>query len=327
MSTAPTSVTAALTPSAKSEGSETQAKDFRLSDIPGVMGTLTWVQAQRIMQRWFDGQPYVLEAGVKSGNVAASTLSKEKVMEDLPFEWLNTGSTRIKPIIEDLEKQFRYVRDYNQTVGRLHSSLSELSPGLMELLRKLRKLGAIDLDKLTLRNGYYDLSDQSAITLDESTQFNFKRIGVSLWEQATDKLDDVYGALGGFAIKLAATRMATVVEEGRPSKICIDEIGMYVRDTYDFINTGSDQFLGYWGEQGVLDPGAIDYMLGGAYVDKDGKRYFRVTNGSFNQYRDAHKMGGDFLIFSTVHKVPVDIEITIGKVDLQEFKGRASGRG
>ncbi|MEE4465321.1 DUF6402 family protein [Azotobacter chroococcum] len=34
--------------------------------------------------------------------------------------------------------------------------------------------------------------------------------------------------------------------------IKIEEIGLYVRDTYDFLNAGDDQLLGYWSKNGVL---------------------------------------------------------------------------
>jgi hypothetical protein len=192
-------------------------------------------------------------------------------------------------------------------------------------MKRLDKLGAIDLGKGTLNNRGFDFSGKTAIELDETVQFNFRRVGTTLWEQATDDLDDVYGALGGFVIKFAPTRLWTVNEKGFPAKICIEEMGLYVRDTYDFINDEDDQFLGYWSKTDVRQGGAItrsiDKKLRSAeYFDSGDQRFYRVTNDSFNRYRQDFNKGGDYLIFSTVHRFPVDIEITLGRADIEEYK-------
>ncbi len=57
-------------------------------------------------------------------------------------------------------------------------------------------------------------------------------------------------------------------------------------------------------------------------LEDDGVTYYRVTNDSFNRYRESFNKGGDFLIFSTVYKVNVDISIPIGKSDILEFIDR-----
>jgi len=320
-----TTTQAAMTPAGDAKGTQVVAEDFRISDIPKVMTTLTWTQGARIMNRWFNGAPHVMTADEKSGAIPASTLPAALVMTDLPFEWLFTGSTRVTPIVDEIKAQFRYVRDLDQSIGKLPGTLSALSKGLEQLMKRLDKLGAIDLAKGTLKNAYFDFSGKTAIELDETAQFNFRRVGTTLWEQATDDLDDVYGALGGFVIKFAPTRMWTVNEKGFPAKICIEEMGLYVRDTYDFINDEDDQFLGYWSKTAVRQGGALTRGLDKAvrsaeYFDSGDQRFYRVTNDSFNAYRAAFNKGGDFLIFSTVYRFPVDIEITLGKADIEEYK-------
>lgn len=65
---------------------------------------------------------------------------------------------------------------------------------------------------------------------------------------------------------------------------------------------------------------------------EDGKDYFRVTNGSFLQYRDKCKneklnTTGDFFVFSTVKKVPIDIVIHFSSIDLEEYAARSPGNG
>lgn len=321
-----TTVESTLTPAANGAATAASVEDFCFTDIPPVMDKLQWTQAARVMRKWINGASYVMPDDVKFGYVAASTLSPEKVLDDVPFEWLFTGSSRVQPIVDELDRQLSSIDDYNQLVGKLPNLLTQLSNGLSLLIKRLNQLGAVDLENKSLINATFDFSGRSAIDLDELSQFNLRPVSTSKWDQATDDLDDVYGALGGFAIKLAATKISTVVQEGAQSTIFIDEVGMYFRDTYEFNNKGGDQFLGYWNYGGVLSSRAATatgvivsaktiYWLGG--------KYFRVTNNSYNEWREKHGKGGDFVIFSTVRKLPVKIEIHIGKTDLEEFVGRA----
>lgn len=321
-----TTVESTLTPAANGAATATTVEDFCFTDIPPVMDKLQWTQAARVMRKWINGASYVMPDAVKLGQVKASTLSPEKILDDVPFEWLFTGSSRVKPIIDELDEQLGSISDYNQLVGRLPNLMTQLSNGLLLLIKRLDQLGAVDLENMSLKNASFDFSDRSAIQLDESTQFNLRTVSTSKWDQATDDLDDVYGAMGGFAIKLAATKISTVVQKGGQSTIFIDEVGMYLRDTYDFNNKGGDQFLGYWNYDGVLSSKAAS-LAGVALSAKTlywlGGKYFRVTNNSYNEWREKCGKGGDFLIFSTVRKLPVKIEIHIGKTDLEEFVERA----
>lgn len=300
-----------LSPIANKNGTEVVVKQFRLTDIPDVMDILNWSQAARIMRRWIDGAPYEITSDIKRGDILPSTLPKYATLEDLPFEWLFSGTTRVKPIIDNLKKELSLIRDYDGTVGRLPGTAVKISPGLKNFISKLERLGVANEHQKIISSSTYDFSNYSAIQLDEASQINRLIIGVGYWAQATDELDDVYGALGGFAIKIAATKFSTIHTPGLCSKIRIAEIGLYVRDTYDFLNTQDDQLLGYWGLKGVIRPGPIDYLTNPDFIDKDGERYFRVTNNSFNNYRKTLKKGGDLVIFSSVYRFPVDIEINL----------------
>ncbi len=104
----------------------------------------------------------------------------------------------------------------------------------------------------------------------------------------------------------------------------VDQMGVYLRDSYDF--TG-DQGLGFWNKGGVttyasntLDipierPAAgndANWTIGIGSLSVNRPRYFSVSNGSFDQYRNATKHGGDFTIFSDVHRLamlPQNVEI------------------
>ena len=81
-----------------------------------------------------------------------------------------------------------------------------------------------------------------------------------------------------------------VTASGASIQIRVEEVGVYLRDSYDFLNDGfraaclcTDQPLGEWSD-GVGE----------------------VTNDSFNNWRRANNRGGDFLIYSDIKKIPLN---------------------
>ncbi len=288
------------------------------------MDTLGWSEGARVMRKWFDNPAYELPMDVKRGNVSPSNLAPAQLLTDIPFDWLFSSSTRVQSHVEELISTLSNVTEFNATVGRLKSPFDQLSRGLMLLMTRLQRIGHLNEKTYTLQNAYEDFSNLSAIQLEDTSQFNLMRIGASTWEKATDALDDVYGALGSFAIKIAATKIRTIANDHGFPAIEIEEVGLYVRDTYDFLNTDGDQLLGYWNKQGVIRPGPIDYFAEPDFIDKSDLRYFKVTNDSFNNYRKRWNKGGDFLVFSTVKHYPVSIVVHLSNTDFEEFKARAS---
>lgn len=314
-----------LTPSTQAEGKDATVKVFGITDIPTTMDRLQWNQGARLMRKWFSNPPYEMPMDVKVGRVSATTLTPQQLLVDLPFDWLFTASTRVKGSVDEMVADLQSVEEFSGFIGRTKTPLTQLSAGLVVFMSRLKRMGHIDMARKTLRNAYEDFGNLTAMQLEDTSQFNLVRIGASLWEKATDDLDDVYGALGSFAIKVAATRFRTMANDNGWPAIHIEEIGLYVRDTYDFLNVGDDQLLGYWNEETVIRPGPIDYFAEPDYIDKAGKRYFKVTNGAFAQYRKQHQKGGDFMVFSTVKRYPVSIRVHLNSIDFQEFADRSMG--
>ncbi|WOC79731.1 DUF6402 family protein [Stutzerimonas frequens] len=312
-----------LTPASQTTGTEVRINPFKITDIPAAMERLSWTQSARLMRKWFSNPPYELPKTVKMGDVAASTLKPEQLLTDLPFDWLFSASGRIKPIIDAQVENLAVVNEFNGTVGRQKAVLDQLSNGLIMLMTRIARLNLLDGPRGTLKDCYLDFSHYSAMQLEEASQFNFFKIGASTWEKASDELDDVYGALGSFAMKIAATKFRTVSNDRGFAAIGIDEIGLYVRDTYDFVNVGSDQLLGYWSDERVIRPGPIDYFAQPNFIDRGDRRHFKVTNNSFNDYRAKHGKGGDFLVFSTVKHYPVSIVVHLSSTDFAEYHSRA----
>jgi hypothetical protein len=91
-------------------------------------------------------------------------------------------------------------------------------------------------------------------------------------------VDGLTAALGSFHLQVAVAGKSS-----RPSSnvitLVIDEVGIYVKDSFDFNGT---QFLGVWG-----------------YRDQG------VGNDDFRRWRAEHHLGGDFMVFSDVRRIRV----------------------
>jgi hypothetical protein len=322
----PAPIKAPLTPAQNKEGQSVQAKVFQLSSIPKVMDKLGWTVAARVMRKWFAGEPYELPKSVKQGDIAASTLSADKLITDIPFEWLFTGSKRVKPKVDEYIAELSSTSEFNGSAGRVKGSFDELSKGLIVLMTRLQRLGLLDAKSKKLKSSYLDYSDKTAIELEDISQFNLIRFGAKDWEKATDALDDVYGALGTFVVKVAATKFRTIQNDHGFPAIEIEQVGLYVRDTYDFLNAGDDQLLGYWAPEGVTRPGPIDYFAEPALIEKAGVEYHKVTNGHFNKYRQVNGKGGDMMIYTTVKLYDVSFIIHLGPIDFEEYLSRSGSK-
>ncbi len=187
-------------------------------------------------------------------------------------------------------------------------------------------MGLLDAEKKLLRDGGRYFSDLSAVEIESKAQFNRVLVGTTFLDKAMDPLDDVYFALGSFSIKLAATQIRTYSDlHGWPT-IEISEIGMYVRDTYDFLNApGQDQLLGYWNKTGVIKPLPGEYLLEPKRIYRWFKPYTKVTNNDYNDYRRRTGKGGDFLVFSTVRLFPVSIFLHLNNPDFDEYLYKKGG--
>ncbi|EBG5616637.1 hypothetical protein FI206_20550 [Salmonella enterica subsp. enterica] len=292
---------------------------FKITDIPGVMDNMGWVVAAEFMRKWFYDPYYEMKLNEKLNKVDMSRIDSQHIVSDLDFDWLFTASKRIKPIFDKLINEISVVEEFNYFLGRKEQAFNQLSNGLCYILNDLDKMGYIT--ERNILDCYLDFSKLTAMELDAKCQFNFIRIGSTKMEKAMDDLDDVYGALGSFIIKVAFTDLKISHDNGYV-KLEINELGFYIRDTYEFMNDGKDQLLGYWGENGVVKPGVIDVIIDSDYVDENDSRYYKVTNNSFVAYRDRFRnenKTGDFFVYSTVKKIATDIVIHLSEIDLREY--------
>nr|WP_307576461.1 DUF6402 family protein [Paracidovorax avenae] len=103
-------------------------------------------------------------------------------------------------------------------------------------------------------------------------------------------------------------------------KVEIDELGFYLRDSYDFNDSNSfiSQPLGCWGFDGMqcgVRMG-LEVPISEVIVDEEPsvvQRYkYLVQNSDFRKWSERNQRGGDFMVLSNVHRVrlpfPVKLE-------------------
>jgi hypothetical protein len=255
---------------------------FRITDIPDVMQhRLGWRVAAQLLRRWFRSPRYVMPWDIKNGDIDPRTLSL----------------LLIEPRIVTMKWALRF--------GRVRSAYQKLlegwrTPAGLALLRTRLDDTRPSFQPASWRFG--DLS-QSGRVLDKTCQVNVAGVGGIF-----DPLDDFYGAIGKGLLKIAVTGMVTALPGSR-YRIAIDEVGIYLRDTYDFNDDHMSlisQPLGYWGFQGVSRRFQLrwDVEIDARYAEAvPADRLYAVQNDDFRRYRNVHGRGGDFVVYSDVQRV------------------------
>ncbi|AVS75835.1 DUF6402 family protein [Paracidovorax cattleyae] len=263
-----------------------QTRIFQLRDIPNVMRSrLGWPVAASLMERWFKGAPFAMPAEMKEsrGIYPLKNLSQAHLDESLVnMSWA---------------LQFNRVRTAMQQLQTTWSSPA----GIKQLKVRVDRAAPAHAGQCW-RFGNLGLP---AKELDDSCQVNFLLFG-----KMGDPMDDFYGAMGEAQIKIAVSGIVTSTENKKAS-IEVDELGFYLRDSYDFQdgNNFISQPLGCWGFNGVecntsLRGGInIEDEIADISPDTAAERKYLVQNSDFQKWRTKNQHGGDFMVLSDVHRV------------------------
>ena len=206
-----------------------------ITGLPDIMRKEGWAVAARCMERWFRLGPHALTPDEKTGRTGMDKLDTPTLATDiLTMDWA-MGFGRVRKVADDL------VGKWNTPKGRL------------ELITKVR---GWQMGKPLCRkpNAQWDFGDltRPVAEIDANFEVNYLSVGAM-----SDPLDDFYGAVGRGTLKLAASGQVTNGTDGQPVSIKVTAVGVYLRDTYDFVG---DQFLGLWSETGV-NRSRVDELL------------------------------------------------------------------
>lgn len=117
----------------------------------------------------------------------------------------------------------------------------------------------------------------------DADQINQRVVGMS---DMTESLDDMDAALGNFVFQIVVA--GTVSPKGTIHQVDIKEVGIYIRDSYDFEGR---QYLGTWND--TTDSVSRNPLASGDTVWNSDYRGWRTKNG----------MGGDYMIYSDLSKI------------------------
>ncbi|MGW8188764.1 DUF6402 family protein [Sphingomonas hankookensis] len=250
---------------------------FTLTDIPRAMRQEGWPVGAAVMERWFAGAGRIMPTAEKEGR---------SPQRDVEARLVTLGWCR---------RFARFTAAENELLGTW-SSAARLNAARANLADKVRawrwRTGAA---------GAFRFGDLAAgpARADQTCQLNFQRIESALFGD----VDDFYAAIGRGSVKIAVAGDAVPLPDGR-IRLTIDEVGTYLRDTYDF---NGDQMLGSWGPTGLSRAAvfAPDIQVVRETARNGGngvfaQRYWSVGNASFRDWRNHYGRGGDFTIYSGI---------------------------
>lgn len=120
------------------------------------------------------------------------------------------------------------------------------------------------------------------VQVQDADYINYRVVDFGLFD-----LDDMSAALGNFAFRVLVSGSVTAASRVSGYQITITEVGVYIRDSYDF---NGDQFLGYW-DDSDNSVSMINPLSGTG-----------VSNSDFRAWRSRNGRGGDFLVFSDIKR-------------------------
>lgn len=147
------------------------------------------------------------------------------------------------------------------------------------------------------------------VDLHSDWQFQFAEVGYT-----PIVMDDLYGSLGNFAVYAAVTKAKIYKQSDKKYFVNVSEVGLYVRDTFDFIGP---QYLGHWSKEGM------GLVLAGGIANSTGVEWKLpglspelgivqpLNNSDFRAFRNNFGVGGDLLLFSDVRTQAVNIGIEV----------------
>lgn len=268
---------------------------FWIRDIPASMRREGWTVGAQLMDRWFATAARSMTRDEKNGLTPPTSVPAAFVEGRIvTMAWvLRFARAR--------EAHDRLLRTWNQ--GRLEAS--------SDLIRtRLRRALAAGLGANARSFRFGDLS-RSLPVIDVTCQANREGVNSGFF----DGVDDFYAGIANALIKVAVTGIVTRTGPSR-LRLEIDEVGTYLRDTYDFIG---EQGLGSWGPSGISRAALLAPEVPVTRAERgqapQGQLFCSVGNASFRRYRELHSRGGDFLIFSDLRRVrlaqPTVVEMSL----------------
>lgn len=253
---------------------------------------LRWPKSADVMELWLRLPARAMSDEEKKGDIPARLFPKQYVDTSLfKWEWLSRF-----PLV---------VQAVNQLLTQLNTPNAQKR--LQEQFKSYlaRTLSKSQSFPISINFGLHP------VELHSDWQFQYAAAGYE-----TGVMDDLYGSLGNFAVYAAVTKAKIYQPKNAHYFVTVSEVGLYVRDTFDF---NGPQYLGHWSKDGmgiVLAGGAgnkiaTEWKLPGWSPELGVVQ--PLNNSDFRAFRDNFGVGGDLLLFSNVrtHAVQFQIEVSL----------------
>lgn len=287
--------TARMTASTLLPGVRIDADPMHLDEIPAAMDKMGWSVAARLMRRWFATSPaYEMPAEIRTGRDAKGQMLDYRTLpaRQVDQEIIKTSWLMRFPSVQATSREL--LENWNNNAG------------VVRLKKLLSQAGWMPYGNASLGASHW-----TALDLEAGSQINSRPLGSYL-----DVLNDLYGAVFKATLKIAVVGKAFYSHEYRSDIFCVERLGIYLRDTYDFnfdpLVDGSIG-LGIWSRDRILSKiETADYltatMLRRALIYPG---FVPVANHDFYRWRSRHHSGGDFFVFSDVHWVDPALKIIL----------------
>lgn len=232
--------------------------DLDITKIPGIMHHHKWGNGAKLMEKWFNSP--------SNTRPAAGTPSTNIIKMDWVLKY-----PRAKQVYDTMIKEKAWVNE-------------AAKKEIIRMLKHKNLLGGVSKKFGT---------PKFSLPIVDKDSIQFRKVGGS-WDMALGDMDDLRAALANFVFKVIVIgKVEPLLNQKKlPTgeyKVAIDEIGIYIRDSYDFNDApGDDQELGNWDFE--------DNSVGRTALNGGES----VKNSDFMKWRTANKKGGDFLVFSDI---------------------------
>ena len=242
-----------------------------LTNIPRIMSSRGWVKGAALMNRWFRGS-----AATAPRYTTADTGT-------IRMDWI-LGFSRAKQVYDALIADAIWANPAAQR--QIATVLRARSLPAAGATQRFGNLSG------TTQSQHGDYVNFRAFKDDGGSGYSGSYYGAyyGYYGYSGDVMDDLTAALGRFVFHtvVAGEVTASSGTGARTYQVTVREVGIYVRDTYDFNGT---QPLGFWDDSD--NSVSMLNFLSGTYV----------SNDSFRDWRAANGRGGDFEIFTDLRRI------------------------
>ncbi len=232
--------------------------------VPRIMRSKSWNEGAALMEAWFSRPEKTRTTGIAD----TPTDYGPPVYDVIKMDWV-LGFARAKTVYDSMiTNKIWKNANAKPVVGRM-----------------LKRIGVVEQAKANpnrqIRFGDLNSANVAAI---EKNQVQLGSVS-----ETVPTMDGLTAALANFDFHLAIKGFA--IYKSNAFEVTVEEIGIYVKDQYDFIN---DQKIKNFN----LGCFCYDQTLGGE--DVWGKDVGALSNNSFNKWREQNKRGGDFIVYSDI---------------------------